>query len=163
MHFTGCDLPLILPVKGVRPKTHSNYLFGAFVRMFIYILAFIALAFVAYVRLVPLSAERFHISINATEDADKKGAAIRIVPNAADGLQKLANTLEAMPRTSLLSGSVAQGHVTYVTRSKWMGFPDYTTLEQSGDCIKMFARLRFGRQDMGVNAARLRKLIAALD
>jgi uncharacterized protein (DUF1499 family) len=78
-------------------------------------------------------------------------------------MEKLDASLKALPRTTLLAGSIAEGHLTYVTRSKWMGFPDYTTLEQSGDTIKMFARLRFGRQDMGVNAARLRKLITALD
>lgn len=131
--------------------------------MLLYILIFIVLAFAAYVRLVPLSAERFHTSISATNNKDIKGASIQIVQNTAGAMEKLDASLKALPRTTLLAGSIAEGHLTYVTRSKWIGFPDYTTLEQSGDTIKMFARLRFGRQDMGVNAARLRKLITALD
>jgi uncharacterized protein (DUF1499 family) len=131
--------------------------------MTVFILICIAVAFLAYIRFAPLSVERFHVSISATENMDMKGAYIRIVPNTSGAMEKLENTLKALPRTSLLAGSVAEGHVTYVTRTKWMGFPDYTTIEQSDDTIKMFARLRFGSKDMGVNAARLRKLIKALD
>ena len=131
--------------------------------MSVFILICIVVAFAAYVRFAPLAAERWHISISATEDKDMKGGAIRIVPNKSSTMTTLDGALKKLPRTSLLAGSATQGHVTYVTRSKWMGFPDYTTLEQSGDTIKMFARLRFGRQDLGVNAARLRKLVTALD
>jgi uncharacterized protein (DUF1499 family) len=147
----------------MRPKIFFNRVFGAFVRMTVFILICIVVTFVGYVRLAPSSAERFHISISATENKDMKGASIRLVPNTTGAMETLERTLKALPRTSLLAGASADGHVTYVTRSKWMGFPDFTTLEQSDDTIKMFARLRFGRQDMGVNAARLRKLIASLD
>ena len=44
---------------------------------------------------------------------------------------------------------------TYVTRTKFMGFPDYTTARQDGDFLKVYARLRFGRSDLGVNGARI--------
>jgi uncharacterized protein (DUF1499 family) len=49
--------------------------------------------------------------------------------------------------------------LTYVTRSRWIGFPDYTTIEQDGDVIKLYARLRFGQSDLGVNKARLDGLL----
>jgi uncharacterized protein (DUF1499 family) len=123
----------------------------------------IVVAFLAYVRLAPSSTARWHVPISATADKETKGASIRVVPNKAGAFEKLENALNTMPRTTLLAGSQAQGHVTYTTRSKWIGFPDYTTLEQAGDTIKMFARLRFGGSDLGVNAARLRKLVKALD
>jgi uncharacterized protein (DUF1499 family) len=153
----------MLPAKAMANKTKLKRTLGVFVRMSVFILICIIVAFAAYVRFAPLAAERWHISISATEDKDMKGGAIRIVPSKSDTMAMLDSALKKLPRTSLLAGSATQGHVTYVTRSKWMGFPDYTTLEQSGDTIKMFARLRFGRQDLGVNAARLRKLVTALD
>jgi hypothetical protein len=79
---------------------------------------------VAYVRLVPLSAERFHTSISATNNKDIKGASIQIVQNTAGAMEKLDASLKALPRTTLLAGSIAEGHLTYITRSKWMGFPE---------------------------------------
>jgi uncharacterized protein (DUF1499 family) len=68
----------------------------------------------------------------------------------------------ATPRTRLLAGSVATGKLTYVTRSRLFGFPDYTTVslllpEDGGPTyLHMFARLRFGLDDLGVNGARVR-------
>jgi len=66
----------------------------------------------------------------------------------------------ALPNTSLIAGSVAEGRLTYITRSKLIGFPDFTTIEQGGDQIKLYARLRFGRKDMGVNGKRLDGVLA---
>ena len=66
------------------------------------------------------------------------------------------------PRTSVLAGSVDTGRITYVTRTQWMGFPDYTTVEQQGETLKLYARLRFGRSDFGVNAVRVNALVRGL-
>lgn len=131
--------------------------------MFVYILIVIAVAFVGYVRLTSSPTQRWHVAISAETDNDMEGAAIRVIPNAPETMKKLEAALGNLPRTTLLAGAMSAGHATYITRSKWVGFPDYTTIEESGETIKMFARLRFGRADMGVNAARLRKLISALN
>ena len=128
-----------------------------------YILICLAVGFLAYVRLAPIQTERWNVPILVEANNDLQGGAVRIVANTPGAMATLANTLNGMARTSLLAGSVADGRVTYITRSKWIGFPDYTTLERSGDSIKMFARLRFGSEDFGVNAARLQKLMLALD
>jgi len=45
--------------------------------------------------------------------------------------------------------------ITYVTRSRVFGFPDYTTVRQAGPQLEIYGRLRFGRSDLGVNAARI--------
>ena len=71
--------------------------------------------------------------------------------------------MRGLPRTHVLAGSVADGRVTYITRSRVFGFPDYTTLEQDGDRLKAYARLRFGGSDLGVNATRLERLRLALE
>lgn len=64
------------------------------------------------------------------------------------------------PRSVRLAGSPAEGRTTWVTRSAFFGFPDYTTAEvrQDGSDVdlELYARQRFGRWDFGVNAARLR-------
>ena len=63
--------------------------------------------------------------------------------------------IRATPRTSVLAGSVAEGRVTYITRSLVWNFPDYTTVQQKGDYLLIFARLRFGGSDLGVNRKRV--------
>ena len=71
-------------------------------------------------------------------------------------LQELDAAVRALPRTERLAGSVDAGKVTYVTRSKLMAFPDYTTLSLSDDgVIEVFARSRYGKSDLGVNRARV--------
>lgn len=65
----------------------------------------------------------------------------------------------ATPRTRRLAGSPEAGLITWETRSAFWGFPDYTTAQaiasDSGSRLYLVARLRFGRDDFGVNAARL--------
>ena len=116
---------------------------------------------VAYVRLAPTDAQAVHCDVDGTEDADGAGHCVRVVDADEGTLARIDAAAMALPRTSRVAGSVAQGHITYVTRSKWVGFPDYTTVQRDGDRIKLFGRLRFGRSDLGVNRARLDHLVAA--
>ena len=119
-------------------------------------------AMMAYVRLSPSDVERWHVPVVGEVDKDMKGGAIRVVAAGPDAFALVDQAARDLPRTQVLAGSVDEGRVTYVTRSAVMGFPDYTTVEQSGDELKLYARLRFGGSDFGVNAARLRELLAAL-
>jgi uncharacterized protein (DUF1499 family) len=127
-----------------------------------YIVVCCAVGMLGYVRLAPSQIARWHQPIDAAQDKDLPSGAVRVVTTGSGAFDVLETTLKEMERTTLLGGSSKDAHVTYVTRSKWFGFPDYTTLEQSGDTVKMFGRLRFGRKDFGVNAARLQKLVSAL-
>jgi uncharacterized protein (DUF1499 family) len=133
------------------------------VRMVFWVLVIIAVAMLAYIRLAPSNGARWNTPIVATADKDMKGGAIRVLSAEADSLARIDAIARTLPRTSVLAGSVEEGRVTYVTRSAIIGFPDYTTVEQDGDTLRMFARLRFGRADFGVNRARLRQLAAGLD
>ncbi|MEJ6388242.1 DUF1499 domain-containing protein [Gymnodinialimonas ulvae] len=58
----------------------------------------------------------------------------------------------------LLAGSVAEGHVTYVVRSRIMGFPDVVSLrwvgQDGGTQLDIFARALYGTSDLGVNTRR---------
>jgi uncharacterized protein (DUF1499 family) len=58
--------------------------------------------------------------------------------------------------------------VTYVARTRRMRYPDYVTirLEEAGEGttrLRAFSRSRFGRNDMGVNRARLKRWLARLE
>jgi uncharacterized protein (DUF1499 family) len=65
----------------------------------------------------------------------------------------------------LIGGSPAEGHMTYVARSRIMGFPDAISIRLvpvgEGTRMEIFSRSRFGYSDMGVNAARVERWIAA--
>ncbi|MFC6584032.1 DUF1499 domain-containing protein [Sulfitobacter aestuariivivens] len=130
--------------------------------MWLWILLIVVVALAAYVRLEPVDADAQHQPVTATEDKTRDGRAIRIIPASEGLLEKLDGLMMADAGTKRLAGSVEEGRITYITRTKWWGFPDFTTIEQDGDLIKMHARLRFGRRDFGVNAARLERLKRAV-
>ncbi|MFT6023711.1 MAG: hypothetical protein ACI9PY_001829 [Ascidiaceihabitans sp.] len=132
-------------------------------QMMLWILVIVVVGMFAYIRLAPSDPMRWHQPVAATSDKDMAGGAVRVIAAGPDGLARADAIAQTMPRTTVLAGSVAEGRVTYITRTKIIGFPDYTTLEQDGETLRMIARLRFGRSDMGVNSARLRQLILALE
>lgn len=125
----------------------------------------------AYVRLAPSDPVRWH------KAAKVAGAETIARPNAyiwrktvdGDGiaeLQALTEAATATERTTLLAGSVAEGQITFVTRSRVAGFPDYSTigvytLDEGTRVIEVNARLRFGKSDLGVNAKRVKGWVAA--
>jgi hypothetical protein len=148
---------------------------------FILIIALVFVALQAYVRLMPTAAARWHVDPFAAADPAKTGG--RLILRAADlpfenGAQALGAAQDQMlllARTKRIAGRVEDGRITFVTRSKFWGFPDYTTIgmraggagnetseEGAQYQIAMLARQRFGLADMGVNMARLKRIAAAL-
>ena len=113
-----------------------------------------------YVRFAPSDAGRFHVSGAVQSDADLEGGVKRILPGVT--LAELDQIAQQTPRTKVLAGSVDDGRITYVTRSRLIGFPDYTTVEAKDGMVTVFARLRFGRSDLGVNRRRIEGWIKAL-
>ncbi|WP_209503695.1 MULTISPECIES: DUF1499 domain-containing protein [unclassified Ruegeria] len=109
----------------------------------------------AYVRLAPSDPARWHVAFVSTESQNLPGGVLRVVETGPDGLQRLDEIAQTTPRTKVLAGSVSEGMITYITRTKWIGFPDYTTAQQDGDTLRIHGRLRFGRKDFGVNRARV--------
>ncbi|MFU1476617.1 DUF1499 domain-containing protein [Roseovarius sp. C7] len=122
------------------------------------VLGLIALALLAgagWVRGAPSDPVRWHRMPEPLPEAKGPGHVVERLPGRAAEMAELDRLIRDTPRTQVLAGSVAEGMVTYVTRSKWMGFPDYTTVARRGDDLVIFARLRFGKSDFGVNAARV--------
>ena len=113
-----------------------------------------------YVRFAPSDAGRFHVSGAVQSDTDLEGGVKRIIPGVT--LAELDQIAQQTPRTKVLAGSVDDGMISYVTRSRLIGFPDYTTIEAKDGMVTVFARLRFGRSDLGVNRRRVEGWIKAL-
>lgn len=125
------------------------------------VLFLVVLALGVWVRVAPSDPGRWHISPVGKSEGIGQGSALMRVPDGK--LSDLNDIASATPRTRVLAGSVADGMITYITRSALWGFPDYTTVAVEGDDLVLFARLRFGRRDLGVNAKRLQDWRARLE
>lgn len=145
-------------------------------------LKFVALGFVAavvlammWVRLAPSKVEVWHNpDVPMMEPGEYSADGSHLVQRVFEGdatptFVRLDQIIRATPRTTVLTGSVAEGRVTYITRTRWMGFPDYTTVtfrkSPIGDAttLQVFGRSRFGKSDMGVNKARIEGWLADLN
>jgi len=74
----------------------------------------------------------------------------------------------AQPRVERLVVSEDALHVTYIQRSRLMGFPDYVSIRflDLGDGetgVAVYSRARYGQSDLGVNRARVENWLAALE
>jgi hypothetical protein len=124
-----------------------------------------------WVRVAPSDPAVWHVDPVTAPDPAKPNWA-RIPPGAIIGppgtlAPRLAAALGAEPRLTLLAGRLEDGHATYVQRSRLMGYPDYITVRILPDAagqetLALLSRSRFGQGDMGVNAARVARLRAAL-
>lgn len=124
-------------------------------------------AFAGYVRLAPSDPARWNVPPAAEGPpgevvAAEGSASLRLEGDGPALLARLDAIALATPRTVRLAGSVAEGRITWITRSALWGFPDYTTAEVTPDGLAIQGRLRFGSGDMGVNAARLRDWLSRL-
>lgn len=131
---------------------------------------FVIVSFAAYIRLAPMDAARWHnqeIPDFSGENKQLSGgflARYAVADDAAAELARLDEIIRATPRTRMLAGSLDAGRLTYVTRSRIMGFPDYSTLAIGPDgTLLIHGRLRFGKSDLGVNRARIIGWLAQLD
>lgn len=130
----------------------------------------------AVIRLAPSDPERWHIDpLDPSLSAGAGQALVRADGNIQspvfamapdDLLTAFDMVADGSPRTRVIAGSVADGQVTYLTRSLIWGFPDYTSVRaiaaEGGAQIVAYGRLRFGQSDMGVNAKRLQGWLDAV-
>lgn len=133
--------------------------------LFLITLIAFAAGLLVYVRLAPSDPARWHIDPLALPDPAS--------PNFARADELIAAPAETVA-ARLAAVAQAEGAVrlagddrfaTWVSRSRWMGFPDYTTIRlepaEGGTRLIALARARFGYSDLGVNRARLERWIAA--
>ncbi|WP_435231714.1 DUF1499 domain-containing protein [Pseudopelagicola sp. nBUS_20] len=120
------------------------------------------LIILAYIRFVPSDPAKWHVAPKLAGDQIFNNGAVRVVLIGKDGLRRLVKVVEDDPRSQILVGSTEEGMITFISRSRIVGFPDYTTVLQDGEKLVMLARSRFGRKDFGINAERLDRWIDAL-
>jgi uncharacterized protein (DUF1499 family) len=132
------------------------------VRMLFYLILFLVIGGLAWIRLAPADVADWHVDPQVTADQDLANGVRRRIEGADGTWQALNTVILSTPRTELFAGGPEEDRATYVTRSQWMGFPDYTTIQRSDDAIELWARSRFGKSDMGVNRARVEGWLAQL-
>lgn len=126
------------------------------------ILLLIVLGGMAWIRLAPSDPAVWNVDPKVTADQDLASGVRRRIPAEEGGFVRLHAIILETPRTEILGGNLDGGQVTYVTRSKWMGFPDYTTVRENGPVLELWARSRFGQSDLGVNRARVEEWLRRL-
>ncbi|MBS1304150.1 DUF1499 domain-containing protein [Loktanella sp. SALINAS62] len=125
---------------------------------------------IVYVRLSPTDMARYHLPPAATEPGDSGTAnsftAARQITTSAPGVLQAVMTLaDRQPRNTLVAGSVDENLLTFETRSRLMGYPDYTTVtvvDDDSPLLIVQGRSRFGKSDMGVNWARVQNWLTQL-
>ena len=137
------------------------------------------LGLVLYIRTAPDDPARWQVPVAVADAATPGPCADRVVPVPKGAratcllsgtpdqvLARLDAVAMAAPRTTRLAGSVTEGRITWVQRSRLMAFPDYITAEVAaapeGTRLDVVSRQRYGSSDLGVNAARLRDWLARL-
>ena len=140
----------------------------------------LAATLLLYVRLAPMDAESWHVDPATAPRPASPNAHVLRDGDGADGppafltappgsvARALQAAVDAEPRVTRLAGAPSDGHVTYVQRSRLMGFPDAVSIrldaaEGGGTRVTVFSRSRFGYSDAGVNAARVARWMAALE
>lgn len=132
-------------------------------RMWIWIIGTLIIGLMIYIRVAPSDVSSWHVPLSFNENTTEIGGARRVIAgDPSTIIARLDTIIRAEPRTTVLTGSVSDGWITYIVRTKWMGFPDYVTVQSKSDGVRIHSRLRFGRSDIGVNAARLDRWITGL-
>jgi uncharacterized protein (DUF1499 family) len=81
-------------------------------------------------------------------------------------LERLDAVALDAPRTERVGGSLDEGWITYVQRSRVFGFPDYISVRAvevpGGSALVVWSRARVGYGDLGVNRARVERWLGEL-
>ncbi|OCX62074.1 hypothetical protein BFP70_14395 [Thioclava sp. SK-1] len=126
-------------------------------------IALVAAAVAIWVRVKPLPVAQYYMTqpMRPAGDYPMEGGFWAVRPGSQVELSALDGLILATPRTVHLAGSVAEGHISYVTRSAFWRFPDVTNLWLEQGKVNLRSHLVFGRGDLGVNRARIAQWLKA--
>ena len=131
-------------------------------RIAVFLLVVLVVGFALWVRLAPSDPARWHVE-PPQEAKSWSGGLVVVIDGDRARFRRLVEVIEKTPRTKRLAGDIEGGRVTFITRSALWGFPDYTTIAHADGRIRILARLRSGRSDLGVNSRRVSQWLEALD
>ncbi|WP_375262731.1 DUF1499 domain-containing protein [Palleronia sp.] len=101
---------------------------------------------------------RYHDRFAVPEaDTQTEGGFIAVRRTDEKGFARLVETIAATPRSGRLAGQVEDGHVSFVTRTRIMGFPDVTNVLRTEKGVAIRGHLVVGKGDMGVNRRRIER------
>ena len=135
------------------------------------VLGILLAGILVWVRVAPSDPARWHVDpVTVADPATPNWARIALGEIAAPAgtlAPRIEAALAGEERMSRLAGSLADGWATYIQRSRLMGYPDYVSIRiapagEGQETLAVLSRSRFGQSDLGVNAARLARLRAAL-
>lgn len=142
-------------------------------------LVVVILAMLAYVRYAPSDARAWHVDpLTAKKPklpnaflfrgAGGKHPAPEYEMPAGALAVKFDDLAMLKPSVTRLDGDPADLFVTYIARTKYVGFPDYISikfieLDADRSTIAVFSRSRFGYSDRGVNRRRVLAWLAELE
>lgn len=129
----------------------------------------------AYVRLSPMDPSIWHVLPGAGARSGRPNewlvaeggdaGPVRSSAPPAVALTRLDGAAMAEAGTERLAGSPEEGFVTWVQRSRLLGYPDAISAravaEGEGSRIAIWSRSRYGYSDMGVNRARVERWLDA--
>jgi hypothetical protein len=124
-------------------------------------------------RMIPMPAKVWHVDpADVTPPSTPnyvlmRGEGARIRKGNVTDVSTIIDRTARSEGAQLIGGSVEKGHMTYVARTRIMGFPDAVSIKvtPAGDGqvrIEVFSRSRFGYSDMGVNNARVARWLERL-
>ena len=146
--------------------------------MWILLLIAAVVAVVLWIRFAPSDPAVWHVDpetvtktrrpnqylLGRSPDAD--GPPVQVSGVAADVAAAFDAAVMGRPGVSRLAGDAASGHVTYVQRTKVMGYPDFVSVKfgtsEGNTEVSIYSRSRFGHRDFGVNKARVGKWLKLL-
>lgn len=140
------------------------------------IITLLGLAFIGilWVRYAPIDRDEWHIDPAEEEVPGRSGLRLigREAPRFPGDTETVLETFSDIaleePRVKLLDGSVDEGMMTFVARSKTFGFADLITVKAVGEgrltklSVASRTRLRFA-SDWGVNRERLDRWLAEME
>lgn len=143
-------------------------------RILIYILialAIITAATAIFIRMASIDAAVWHVDPEAVTPPETPNFLLLAGPQAVSidapalAVAGRLQTIVDGDGAQVVAGSLGEGFVTYVVRSRIMGFPDFVTVklvpEDEATRLHIFARSRYGQSDLGVNTARVQRWLTA--
>ena len=139
----------------------------------LYLVLFVLAAGLIWFRVAPHDVDRWHV--DPAEVDEPRGNGFRMIGQEAPRFSGDPDTvLDALmqvamnePRTRVLEGGSDEGLITFVSRTLWLGLPDYVTFkavaEGSQTKLSVVSRARYPGSDWGVNRNRLDRWFAELD
>lgn len=132
-----------------------------------WMLALIAVSGLIYIRIAPLPEETYHLAgpdrpLGTYRTENSFEAVLPVADDPQARLQAWADLVAAAPRARPLAGTVAEGHLSFVIRSRLIGFPDIVNLWLAEDALHIRSASVYGRSDLGVNRDRVQGWLAAI-